>query len=68
MARMLRDVTYMHAVPASGRCSQCGHPFSTSPEAMANPAQATRDFYLAFENHKCAGDVQPSGHPEHEES
>jgi len=53
MARLLRDVTYVNAVPMFGRCSQCGRLFSTSKEALTNTEQATRAFYLAFERHNC---------------
>jgi hypothetical protein len=62
MARLLRDVTYVNAVPTFGRCNQCGRIFSTSEEALANTEQATRAFYLAFEGHNCDEDagVQPA--------
>jgi hypothetical protein len=57
MVRVLKDVTYMQGVPASGRCSECDRPFSTSPEAMGNPERATRDFFRAFKVHKCEVDA-----------
>ena len=57
MARILRDVTYVNAVPTFGRCSQCARLFATSEEALANTEQATRAFYLAFERHNCDEDA-----------
>jgi hypothetical protein len=53
MARLLKDVTYVNAVPTFGRCSQRARLFSTSEEAPANTEQATRAFYRAFERHNC---------------
>jgi hypothetical protein len=57
MARLLKDVTFVNAVPTFGRCNQCGRPFSTSKEALTNTEQATRAFYLAFERHNCDEDA-----------
>ena len=53
MARLLRNVTYVNAVPIFGRCSQCGRLFSTSEEALANTEQATRAFCRALEGRNC---------------
>jgi hypothetical protein len=57
MATLLRDVTYVNAVPMFGRCSQCGRLFSTSEEALANTEPVTRAFYRAFEGHNCDEDA-----------
>jgi hypothetical protein len=53
MATLLKDVTYVNAVPTFGRCNQCGRTFATSQEALTNTEQATRAFYRAFEGHNC---------------
>jgi len=52
--RTLKDVTYSEAIPTSGRCSECGRPFSTPRDAMADPGRATKDFYSAFVTHECS--------------
>ncbi|MGB6332304.1 MAG: hypothetical protein WBF41_11065, partial [Candidatus Sulfotelmatobacter sp.] len=49
----LRDVTYREAIPTSGRCTICGHIFTTPADALADPQKATWDFYKAFELHEC---------------
>jgi hypothetical protein len=47
------DMTYSEAIPMSGRCSQCKQFFTTQPDALAYPGDATLDFYIAFRAHEC---------------
>ena len=51
--RTLTDMTYSEGVPMSGRCNKCGRLFTTQPDALAQPGDATRDFYAAFGAHEC---------------
>ena len=53
VVRTLTDMTYSEAIPMSGRCSQCKQLFTTQPDALADPGDATRDFYIAFWAHEC---------------
>ncbi len=60
--RTLRDMTYTDGLPSSGYCGKYGRPFATPADAMANPEQATREFYAAFESHRCDEDASNAAH------
>jgi len=55
--RELKDRTFLNGVPTYGRCSKCSQPFKTGPEAMTDQKKATKDFYAAFEGHRCEEDA-----------
>jgi hypothetical protein len=57
LKRELVDLSYVHGIPAFGRCGKCGRPFETPSDAMANPKKATEDFHAAFAAHKCDQDA-----------
>ncbi len=60
--RTLTGLLYSReGIPTQGRCSSCGQTFSTTPDALADPEKATRDFYTAYAAHMClATSIPPS--------